>query len=174
MVGRSLETSGHFVRAGQRYRARRQVGRGADNIGKRIEQIADRGAQAVGTTGENALELLQLVVPRRVAGGDGFHQCGLLGQEVAVVALNRGDVNTVAVVAATGELAFHVLDDDGLARVARRVDVGNVVADGLKNLLVDQQGPCANVQDVAHALFPQAVARCRRSVVLMARLSLLA
>jgi hypothetical protein len=85
--------------------------------------------------------------------------------------LDRRNFNTFAEVAIGRELARNRLQNHRLARIARCIDVGNVVASGLQCEFVGNQCSGADVENGAHMLCAQAWARCKRCVVLMARLS---
>ena len=82
-------------------------------------------------------------------GGTG--QRGLAGQEGAEVALDGLHIHAFADVATAAELPLHRGEHHALARIAGRVDVGDVVAGSLQGDLVGLQSPGADIED-AHSL----------------------
>ena len=173
-LGRRPHAGRRFIHPGQHDRTGGQVRGGAGHVGKRVQHVVHRGAQAAGATGKNVLQLLELVDPGAVGGGGGAGQRRLACQVGAEIALNRGDLNALANVATARELAQHGLLHHALARVAGRVDIGNVVARGLQGHLVGLQRTGADVKNAAHRFCATTLARCRRCVLSMARLSLAA
>jgi hypothetical protein len=147
VAGRRAETRRHLVGTRQHHGTRGQVGGCVRHVGEGVEHVGNRGTQAAGAAGEQVLELLELFQPLGIGGCDGLGQRGLAGQELVVCPNHRGSVDAIAVITGARERAVHALQHDGLFRVARRVDVGDVVARGLQRELVGHQGPGADVQD---------------------------
>ncbi len=120
-----------LVHPGQDHRAGGEVRGGAGDVGERIEHVIDNGPQAARSAGEKPFELLEFVGAGHVGRLRGCGQRGLAGQERAEVALDGLHIDTLADVAAPGELALHRSQHHRLARIAGCVDVGNVVASRL-------------------------------------------
>ncbi len=126
------QPAGEFVGARDDHEARRGVAWRRGQVGPGVEHVVERHAQALFAGGEHGLELLQAGQARGVGRG---HRAGLarLAREVLVVgALHRGHLHAFAEVAAAGELITRAGQHHVLARIARRVDVGDVVADDLQ------------------------------------------
>ena len=174
VLRRRSHALGRFVHARQRHRARREIGGRVGNVRERIEHVVDRRTESGSSTWEEAFKLLQFISPAAVGCTGGARQCRLARQERTEVALNRLDVDPFADVATAGELARCGLQDRTLARVTRRIDVGNVIACRLQHDLVGLQGAGANAEKSAHIFCATTCARCSLCVVSMARLSLAA
>ena len=142
---------GGFVHAREGHAARSEVGGGAHDIRERIHHVVDGCANAAGAAAENLLQLAQAVHAHGVARIHRRCGRGLAREQLAVVALDGLHIHALANVATAGELALHGLQHHGLARIAGRADVGNVVACGLQGRLVGQKGAGSDVEQ-AHGL----------------------
>ncbi len=140
------QAAGEFVGPRDDDQARRGVARRRGEVGPGVEHVVERHAQPLLARGEHGLELLQAGQARGVGRG---HRAGLtrLAREVLVVgALHRGHLHALAEIAATGELITRAGQHHVLARIARRVDVGDVVADDLQRREVGIERAGGDVQ----------------------------
>jgi hypothetical protein len=87
-----------------------------------------------------------LLQPRLVGGGLRFGGDRLATQEFIMRTRHRGDVNALAEETGTSELALGGLQIHLLARKARDVGVGDVVAGGLQRGVVGRQRAHADRQ----------------------------
>jgi hypothetical protein len=136
-LGRSAgETRRHVRGARQHDLAGRVVAGRIGEIGLGAEEVAQCIADAVAAGGEDIFELLQLDRAGIVHGRQRLRGVRLGGEEIVVRTDHIGDAGALAEEAGTGELPRVGGQHRALARVARDVGVGDVVAGDLQRGLV--------------------------------------
>ncbi|MDT4842390.1 hypothetical protein FQZ97_762900 [compost metagenome] len=146
LAGGVAQAAGELLALGDHDHAGGEVAGRRRHVGPGVEGVVERRAQATGAQGKGALECLQARVAQSIGRGHGAGHLGFAREVGAVRALHRGDLHALAEEAVAHLLVTRRLLDHVLARIAGRVDVGDVVADDVQGSEVGVEGAGADVQ----------------------------
>ena len=146
----AAHAGGRFIAARQGHHAGREVGRRGRHIVPHIEHAVDRGAQSIGPGGKEGFKLLQTPIALGIGRRGGGCQTGLTGQVFTVGTGHLGQFDTLAEILSPQLLVARGLGLHRLARVARRVGIGNVVANDLQRCQVGVERSRADIQGGRH------------------------
>ncbi len=161
-TGRRAHARGGLVHAGDGHRSRGHVHGRGHHVLERVEHVGDGRAQSAGASAEHVLQLRQPLRAGLVGRLHRVRRRSLPRQQFVVVAQDGLHVHALADVTTARELPLHRLQRQRLPRVARGIDVGDVVARGLQGHLVGEEGARADVEQT-HVRSPAFMPRAPRA-----------